>query len=72
MKSLILKTQFLTLTLAVLVTVSAYAQRVITGTVYREGKVAAGVTVEAHKSSEVFMTSFDGKYKITVDDKVNI
>jgi len=54
---------------AVLMSTSVYAQRVITGTVYREGKVAAGVTVEAHKSSEVFMTSFDGKYKITADDK---
>jgi tetratricopeptide (TPR) repeat protein len=45
------------------------AQRVITGTVYREGKPAAGVTVEAHKSSESFMTSFDGKYTINADPK---
>jgi len=53
----------------VFMSISAYAQRVITGTVYREGKPAAGVTVEAHRSSDVFMTSFDGKYKIKVDDK---
>jgi predicted Zn-dependent protease len=69
MKSLLITTKLLTFALVVLMSASAYAQRVITGTVYREGKVAAGVTVEAHKSSEVFMTSFDGKYKITVDNK---
>ncbi|MDD4190140.1 MAG: tetratricopeptide repeat protein [Mangrovibacterium sp.] len=69
MNSLLSKTRLFTLVLVVLVGVSAYAQRVITGTVYREGKVAAGVTVEAHKSSDVFMTSFDGKYKITADAK---
>ncbi len=69
MKSLLSKTKLLTLTLAVMMSISVFAQREITGTVYREGKVAAGVTVEAHKSSETFMTSFDGKYKITVDPK---
>lgn len=69
MESLLSKTKLLTFALAVLMSMSTYAQRVITGTVYREGKVAAGVTVEGHKSSEVFMTSFDGKYKITVDNK---
>ena len=69
MKSLQSKIKLLTLVLAVFASVSAYAQRVITGTVYRDGKPAAGVTVEAHRSSEVFMTSFDGKYKITVDNK---
>ncbi|MGE4586060.1 MAG: tetratricopeptide repeat protein [Mangrovibacterium sp.] len=62
-------TKLLVLALALLMSVSAYAQRVITGTVYRDGKVAAGVTVEAHRSSEIFMTSFDGKYKITADNK---
>lgn len=66
MKSLLLKTIFLTLALSMIVSLSAEAQRVIKGTVYREGKVAAGVTVEAHKSSEKFMTSFDGKYEIKV------
>jgi tetratricopeptide (TPR) repeat protein len=66
MKSLLLKSIFITLVLGLMVSYSANAQRVIKGTVYREGKVAAGVTVEAHKSSEKFMTSFDGKYQITV------
>lgn len=66
MKSLLLKSIFLTLVLGIMVSFGAAAQRVIKGTVYREGKVAAGVTVEAHKSSEKFMTSFDGKYQITV------
>lgn len=69
MKSLLSKTKLLTIALAVVMSISAFAQREITGTVYREGKPAAGVTVEAHKSSETFMTSFDGKYKIKVDDK---
>jgi tetratricopeptide (TPR) repeat protein len=45
------------------------AQRVIKGTVYREGKPAAGVTVELHRSTQRVMTSFDGMYEITGDDK---
>lgn len=68
MKSLLLKFFFLTLILGVMTGYSAVAQRVIKGTVYREGKVAAGVTVEAHKTSEKFMTSFDGVYQITVPE----
>lgn len=44
------------------------AQRVIQGTVYMDGKPAAGITVEAHKGSSM-MTSFDGKYKVDVDAK---
>lgn len=44
------------------------AQRVIKGTVYMDGKPAAGVTVEAHKGSSM-MTSFDGKYDVTADPK---
>jgi len=44
------------------------AQRVIKGTVYMDGKPAAGVTVEAHKGSSM-MTSFDGKYEVTADPK---
>lgn len=42
------------------------AQRVIKGTVYREGKPAAGVTVEAHRGGSM-MTSFDGKYEVEAD-----
>lgn len=69
MKRIFLKTITLSAILVVLVSLSSLAQRVITGTVYREGKPAAGVTVEAHKSSESFMTSFDGKYTINADAK---
>jgi tetratricopeptide (TPR) repeat protein len=47
---------------------SAMAQRTIKGTVYMDGEPAAGVTVEAHKGSEM-MTSFDGKYEVTADAK---
>ena len=47
---------------------SAVAQKTIKGTVYMDGEPAAGVTVEAHKGSTM-MTSFDGKYEVTVDPK---
>ena len=47
----------------------ALAQKKITGTVYNAGKLAAGVTVTAHKSSESFFTSFDGVYEINVSEK---
>ncbi len=48
--------------------IGANAQRIITGTVYREGKPAAGVVVEGHKTTNYY-TSFDGKYKIQADKK---
>jgi hypothetical protein len=44
------------------------AQRVIKGTVYREGKPAAGVTVEAHRGGSM-MTSFDGLYEVEANEK---
>jgi tetratricopeptide (TPR) repeat protein len=69
MKTFKSKSIFLTLAIAALISYSAVAQRVVKGTVYREGKVAAGVTVEAHRSNEVFRTSFDGVYEIKVPDK---
>lgn len=47
---------------------NAMAQKTVKGTVYMDGKPAAGVTVEAHKGSSM-MTSFDGKYEVTVDSK---
>jgi tetratricopeptide (TPR) repeat protein len=59
----------LTLAVVLILGYSVTAQRVIRGTVYREGKVAAGVTVEAQKAREPFLTSFDGKYQIAVPDK---
>lgn len=53
----------------VMVTVmGSMAQRVITGTVYRDGEPAAGITVEAHRGGSM-LTSFDGKYKVEADDK---
>ena len=69
MKPLFYKTILLTFALVAVTAISAIAQRVITGTVYRDGKPAAGVTVEAHRSSDTYMTSFDGEYKIEVSDK---
>lgn len=69
MKNLIVKSIFMTLVVAAFTAQLVVAQRVVKGTVYREGKVAAGVTVEAHRSSETFMTSFDGIYEIKVPDK---
>lgn len=49
---------------------TTHAQRVIRGTVYREGKPAAGVYVEMHRSTQKnVLTGFDGKYEITGDDK---
>lgn len=66
MKTFILKPIFLTL--AVALVFSATAQRVIKGTVYNEGKVAAGVTVEGQKGKAPYMTSFDGTYEINVPE----
>lgn len=69
MKPLFSKTILLTVALIALTGLSVMAQRVVKGTVYRGGEPAAGVTVEAHRSSGTFMTSFDGKYEIEVSDK---
>ncbi len=69
MKPLFSKTILLTIALVAMTGFSVIAQRVVKGTVYRGGEPAAGVTVEAHKSSDTFMTSFDGKYEIEVSDK---
>jgi tetratricopeptide (TPR) repeat protein len=68
MKTFVRKSILFTLILLGMV-LTANAQRVIKGTVYREGKPAAGVTVELHRSSQRIMTSFDGIYEITGDDK---
>jgi len=46
----------------------AIAQRVLKGTVYMDGEPAAGITVEAHRGSQM-MTSFDGKFEVTADPK---
>lgn len=68
MKTSILKPILLALAFAVMVTSAAVAQRVIKGTVYREGKLAAGVTVEGQKAKAPMMTSFDGLYEISVPE----
>lgn len=68
MKTNNLKPILLTLILFTAVFYTSVAQRVIKGTVYREGQLAAGVTVGAQKTSETFMTSFDGKYELTVPE----
>jgi tetratricopeptide (TPR) repeat protein len=44
------------------------AQRIIKGTVYRDGEPAAGITVEAHRGGSM-MTSFDGKYEVEAHEK---
>ena len=68
MKTLVLKSVFVTFLVAALAW-SAAGQRVIRGTVYRDGKPAAGVTVEAHHGANSAFTDFDGKYEVTTDDK---
>lgn len=68
MKTFFKLTAVVVLTFLVGIT-GAVAQRVITGTVYRDGKPAAGVEVSAHKSSDSFFTSFDGVYKIEANEK---
>lgn len=68
MKTLVLKSVFVTFLVAALAW-SAAGQRVIRGTVYRDGKPAAGVTVEAHRGANSAFTDFDGKYEVTTDDK---
>ncbi len=69
MKAFIFKPILLTLIVAAFTVYTTVAQRVIKGTVYREGKVAAGVTVEGQKSNGIYRTSFDGLYEITVPEK---
>jgi len=46
----------------------AQAQRVISGTVYKDGELAAGITVEVHKGGSM-MTGFDGKYELPANEK---
>lgn len=68
MKTLVLKsTLVLFFVLSMVFGISA--QRVIKGIVYREGKPAAGVTVEAHRGTNTAFTDFDGKYEVTTDSK---
>lgn len=67
MKALLRITLFFAVMVIAGITV-AQAQRVLKGTVYMDGKPAAGITVEAHKGGTM-MTSFDGKYEVEADAK---
>ncbi len=59
----IFRITFLIAAMTVISVTGVLAQRVIKGTVYREGKPAAGITVEVHRGGTM-MTSFDGKYEL--------
>jgi tetratricopeptide (TPR) repeat protein len=52
-----------------LLATTAFAQRKISGIVYKNGQPAAGIVVEAHKSNDSYYTSFDGKYELNISDK---
>lgn len=67
MKTIIRKTLLFT-AVVVFTTTFAVGQRVIKGTVYLDGKPAAGITVEAHKGGDM-LTSFDGIYEVEADAK---
>ncbi|MFV0268603.1 MAG: hypothetical protein ACK5HT_15865 [Draconibacterium sp.] len=67
MKALLRITLFYALMVITGITV-AQAQRVLKGTVYMDGKPAAGITVEAQRGG-MMMTSFDGKYEVEADAK---
>ncbi|MDD4108523.1 MAG: hypothetical protein PHH93_07375, partial [Prolixibacteraceae bacterium] len=64
----VIRTIFLISAFSIALSTNVEAQRIIKGTVYREGKPAAGVTVEAHKGGNM-MTSFDGKYEVKAHPK---
>ena len=64
----ILRITLLVATVVMIGVTIAQAQKVVKGTVYMDGKPAAGITVEVHKGGEM-MTSFDGKYELEATDK---
>jgi tetratricopeptide (TPR) repeat protein len=70
MKTIIQKTLLL-ITVVVLTATFALGQRVIKGTVYLEGKPAAGITVEAQRGTTKAFTSFDGKYEVKADSRTS-
>ena len=63
-----IRTMLLVASIVLIAASGSLAQRVITGTVYKDGEPAAGITVEAHRGGSM-MTSFDGKYKVEADKK---
>ncbi len=48
---------------------TTFAQRKITGTIYKDGEPAAGIVVEGHKTNDSYYTSFDGKYELSISEK---
>jgi len=44
------------------------AQRVVKGTIYRDGEPAAGITVEVHRGGTM-LTGFDGQYELEAHEK---
>ena len=64
----VLRITFLVAAVVLAAATSLQAQRIIKGTVYRDGEPAAGITVEAHRGGSM-MTSFDGKYEVEAHEK---
>jgi len=63
-----LRIAFLFASVFILAITTSMAQRVLKGTVYIDGELAAGVTVEANRGGSM-MTSFDGMYEVEGDVK---
>lgn len=62
-------TKTITVVLLITISLATYAQRTITGIVYNNGEPAAGILVEANRTSDSYFTGFDGKYEIKVSEK---
>jgi tetratricopeptide (TPR) repeat protein len=62
-------TKIISILFLVSVSITAFSQRKISGTIYIDGKPAAGILVEPHRSSDSYYTSFDGFYEVEVSDK---
>lgn len=63
-----LRISLLFISVFIVAVTASFAQRVIKGTVYIDGGLAAGIEVVAHKGGSM-MTSFDGKYEVEADVK---
>lgn len=59
----------LSILILIFVVSSAFAQRKISGIVYKDGEPAAGIVVEGHKTNDSYYTSFDGRYELTISEK---
>ena len=59
-----------TLTLfLILISTVTFAQKKVSGIIYKDGKPAAGIMVESQRSRDSYYTSFDGKYELTLHPK---